>query len=241
MAPLSDGRLLMRYEANLGIRGCPPRPDGVIQADGLVATFDPETDVLDTLALLPATERNGRNYRAYGRMLVTAADARHVFAAETGGDSIFAFSADGQQLSALAMPFETVLIPGAAKQEQIRRFRRPDGTEQVGAPYAYPRNYPRIGRLLVDTEGLLWTMAYPPITRPPVSSWVFFNAMFFQVGDNGAEWIVLDVDGRIWASVTTPQGVYPLEVGEDYVVGLVRDELDVQSIAEFTLDRQPGT
>ena len=82
IAPLGDGRLLMRYEANLGIQGCPPRPDGVFQVDGLVATFDPETDVLDTLAVLPATERNGLNYRVYGRMLVTAADGRHVFAAE---------------------------------------------------------------------------------------------------------------------------------------------------------------
>jgi hypothetical protein len=55
------------------------------------------------------------------------------------------------------------------------------------------------------------------------------------VDSEGAEWIVLDDQGQTVARVQTPPGVMVLEIGSDYIVGLSRDELDVESVSLYRL------
>jgi hypothetical protein len=57
------------------------------------------------------------------------------------------------------------------------------------------------------------------------------------VDSEGAEWIVLDHQGQTVARVQTPPGVMVLEIGSDYIVGLSRDELDVESVSLYRLQR----
>jgi hypothetical protein len=51
----------------------------------------------------------------------------------------------------------------------------------------------------------------------------------------GARWIVLDSTGHPAARVRTPPGLYPLEIGFDYVLGMALDELDVETVRLYRL------
>jgi hypothetical protein len=56
-------------------------------------------------------------------------------------------------------------------------------------------------------------------------------------GDEVPIWTVFDAQGALQARVSLPEGVELLEVGEDYILGLVRDELDVEYVQTFRLER----
>jgi hypothetical protein len=77
-----------------------------------------------------------------------------------------------------------------------------------------------------------------PAFEEPVSSWQLKSLMGGWVVDpEGADWIVLDQQGRTVARVRTPPGVMVLEIGSDYILGLSRDELDVESVSLYRLQR----
>ena len=103
-------------------------------------------------------------------------------------------------------------------------------------PYDYPSHYPRLGRVLVDRTGAVWVMAYPAV-QDPVYSWRFSAVRGFEVEEGGARWRVLDPTGRPLATVRTPPGVFPLEIGADYVLGLTKDAYDVEAVVLHRLVR----
>ncbi|MCJ7629016.1 MAG: hypothetical protein MUO50_11595 [Longimicrobiales bacterium] len=233
---LRDGSILTVMEDNFGFDPCPPSPESPWRQTGLIArstTFDGK---FDTLGVLPATERNSPNYRAYGRSLVLAFGPERVFAGDTGGQEILVLSLKGDTLSSYPTPWEPVPIPPEAKREDVRRFTRPDGTVQVGNPYLYPDNYPLFGRILADEVGFLWVMAYPTLVEP-VSSWALERVFGGVVEEGGARWRILGPNGRIVTEIRTPAGLFLLEIGKDYVLGVSKDELDVQAIQLHALVR----
>jgi len=48
--------------------------------------------------------------------------------------------------------------------------------------------------------------------------------------DAAAVWLVFDPAGRLLGEVEMPAGLEVFEIGEDYVLGLVRDDLDVERL-----------
>jgi hypothetical protein len=98
--------------------------------------------------------------------------------------------------------------------------------------------YPRIGRMLVDEEGLLWVMAFPRLERDFVSE----NLMTAYRGPyllepEGGRWRVLNRKGEVLAELRTPPRVFVVEVGADYVLGISKDQLGVESVVVYGLDR----
>ncbi len=244
---LPDATLLTVLEDNLGTSGCPPAPEEPWRTTGLVARVDPQAagrhpgvspgaSTFDTLAILPATERNSPNYRAYGRSLVLSFGPDRIYAGDTGADEILALGFEGDTLQRYRTPFEPVPIPPAARAEEVRRTIRPDGSVAIGQPYDYPAHYPLFGRLLADAQGDLWVMAYPEL-QEPVSSWRLSRVISFVVGEAGARWRVLAPDGALVAEIQTPPRFFPLEIGEDYVLGVAKDELDVEAVQLYRLER----
>lgn len=234
---LPDGSFLTVLIDNFGIGGCPPAPTGPWRQSGLILRSSPEAERVDTLAILPATERHAPTYRVYGKDLVLAIGEDRVYVNDTGADEILALGFGGDTLAVLPVPFEARPVPPDARAEALRRWREPDGTERRDS-YAYPDQYPRVGRLLADEAGRLWVMAYPQVTEP-MPSYRMFRPFAFHVSPAGSEWRVLDEEGQVLAEVRTPPGIFPLEIGEDYVLGLRKDELDVQSIDVHRLSREP--
>ncbi len=83
----------------------------------------------------------------------------------------------------------------------------------------FPETLPAYRGLLVDSEGFLWVEEY----RLPDAS--------------HTTWHVFNPTGEWLGSLHPPNGLRVLQVGRDYVLGWYRDELDVQHVVVYALDR----
>jgi hypothetical protein len=81
-----------------------------------------------------------------------------------------------------------------------------------------PQNRSAVRGLLVDRVGLIWLNV--DVTEP-----------------DDPQWLIVDSAGEIQALVRTPPALVIQEVGEDYVLGVWRDDLDVESVRVYRLRR----
>lgn len=82
-----------------------------------------------------------------------------------------------------------------------------------------PATVPAFGRVLLDRDDHLWVEEYAAV---PGASTV---------------WLVFTPDGALVARATMPQRLTPMEIGADYLLGVERDDLDVESVVLVTLQR----
>jgi hypothetical protein len=79
----------------------------------------------------------------------------------------------------------------------------------------YPRTLPPYAALFVDGADRLWVQDYP-------------------VPGEQARWNIFDRDGRLMGSAGTPAGLEVLEIGETHLLGIWRDELDVEYLRLYS-------
>ena len=99
--------------------------------------------------------------------------------------------------------------------------RRVGSPEYVREHLPAPDSIPNVDHLVVDDLGMVWVGSYqadPSATR-------FYH--------------VYDTEGPFLARVTMPAGVEVLEIGAGHVLGITRDDLDVERIVLLNLDRSP--
>ena len=53
----------------------------------------------------------------------------------------------------------------------------------------------------------------------------------------GRLWTIFDPEGRVLGHFETPEGMGVYEIGEDYILGTVRDEMDVPTVHMWSLER----
>ena len=232
----SDGAFIIQADDNRGTVGCGPMSSGKDQVTTLLTRFHPDEGRLDTLGIFPGTDRDGRRYGAFGRMLEVAISDHRIFAGETGGDTISVFDLDGTPRGIWRVPLPATPLTEAARSYDPPPRRMGDGSVVPEDPYTMPENYPRFGRLLADRSQNLWIMAYPPVDDM-IRSWRMSNVYYHYVPDGGAEWLVVGSNGDPLARATTPAGLFPLEIGDDYVLGLAKDSLDVETVRLHRLTR----
>ena len=63
---------------------------------------------------------------------------------------------------------------------------------------------------------------------------------FERPGADRRNWTIFDPTGRVVGRVTLPTRTLPLEIGTDYLLGRTSDELDVESITLWRLQRPPA-
>ena len=78
---------------------------------------------------------------------------------------------------------------------------------------------PAVQTLLIDAGGRVWLRQYP------------------RVGDAGQAWLTVDRDGALLGRVLLPFEVEPLSIGSKHLVGVVRDEWDVEYLVLHRLPR----
>jgi hypothetical protein len=84
-----------------------------------------------------------------------------------------------------------------------------------------PDTRPAYDAFIGDRLGYLWVAPYRPEPGKPVP------------------WLVIDPDGGVLGTVDLPEGLRPTDIGEDWVVGVVVDELDIQRVRVYRLTRTP--
>jgi len=103
----------------------------------------------------------------------------------------------------------------AATDDNWRRFE-----ERMLAKMPFPKTMPAYNALRVDALGNVWVQEY---TAP---------------GDSSNVWTVFNREGWMLGPVTLPHGFQVRDIGADYVLGLWKDENDVEHVMEYGL-RKP--
>lgn len=85
-----------------------------------------------------------------------------------------------------------------------------------------PEAFPAFEGVLADALGFLWVEDY----RLP--------------GEPSPAWTVFDPEGRVLGLVELPPALTVFEIGEDYVLGRVSDELGIEYVRLWPLDRSDG-
>lgn len=109
-------------------------------------------------------------------------------------------------------------IPGTADSEVQARERERYRAVPVSD------HLPAFASIMADALDHLWVEEYePPGDELP-----------------GVIWCVFDPDGKILGFVETPEGLRIYDIGEDYILGRVTDEMDVEFIQVWPLERVAG-
>ena len=83
-----------------------------------------------------------------------------------------------------------------------------------------PEVMPLFQNLQVDTEGYIWLEAFR--------------------SDNAQdpEWVVIDPSGKVMGRVSTPRGLTVMQIGRTFVLGLRRDQNDIEHVVRYRLARR---
>ncbi len=76
--------------------------------------------------------------------------------------------------------------------------------------------FPVLSLLRTDSLGRIWMRAF---------AW--------RDSDSAVRWLVFESTGRVLGTVTTPAGLQVYEIGEDYILGVERDEADAEGIVMY--------
>lgn len=118
-------------------------------------------------------------------------------------------------------------VPNAqVTAEEVEEFQRSNEESQerrspiwrdLYSQMTLPETKPAYGRLLVDAEDNLWVADYS------------------ESRDDEGTWNVFDPEGRFLGTVETPTGGRVQQIGSDFVLGIWRDELDVEYVRLYEL------
>ncbi len=231
---LPDATTMARYDDNFYGSECPTSPPNPWRQSALLAHVDPIEESWDTIAIVPGTERNSPNYRVFGHEALVAVATDGIYAHDTDSDVILKLSLGGDTLAVLPRPFSPRPVPDSARTATVREFQR-NGETIRGNPYLYPEMLPAVGRLIASRDGNLWVMAYPEVAEPQTTN--RFSHSYYRYGPpEGGSWMVLNDQGETLAEIRTPPGFFPMEITSDYMLGIERDEFDVETIVIYPIE-----
>jgi hypothetical protein len=114
---------------------------------------------------------------------------------------------------------ESVAAVREARLAAVTNPQRRREMERAFADMPRPATMPFYEDALVDDAGNLWVRDFQPDPdAPPV-------------------WTVFDAQGRMLGPVSMPLGFRPMQIAEDLVVGVARDDLDVEHVLVYGLEK----
>jgi hypothetical protein len=202
---------LFRYEPNGGsaiMIGSFPGPEWAIAPVGPVGQWE-------------------RRQRPFGRKTAFAAAGDRFYVGDNATYEIRVYSVAGRLIQLIrkaAAPVtleqpdirayeDSVLAVGDARRKRQMRVL----FEKLPPP---PRTYPAYAPdIRIDTDLNIWVRETS------------------RTGSQRSEWSVFSATGELLGTVNLPPGVAILDIGADYVLGLQRDEVDVEYVRKFQFRR----
>lgn len=199
---------------------------GRAEPESLASFPGTETVVTETSAAAQARDIYfQRGPREFGRMTAYGVARRRLFAVDTGRFEVRVFTRDGRLTAIIRRRHEPV--PVTTADLQLLRDSRLEGVSDRASaslaetfaglpdpPQTFPACEPTI---LFDAQGRLWL---PEYHWPPDVPYL---------------WSVFDRDGLLDATVHTPHDLRVMAVGRDFVLGVWRDEDDVEYLRLYNL------
>ena len=205
-----------------------PQPLFHISSDGRTVTelgsFPGSEQVI-----VPAGPRGGleRRSRPFGRETVSAAAGDRFYVADNEKYEIRVFSMTGRLIRIIRK--ETMPVPLEASRVQAYEDSVIATTEERARP---------------QMRTVFATMPPPPPTYPAFAPAIRVDADLNlwvkeseQPGEVRCSWSVFSSSGEFLGLVEMPPAIEVLEIGSDYVLGLHRDEFDIEYVQFFRLQR----
>lgn len=154
-------------------------------------------------------------------------DGFYLTLGEDQGPEILEYDAAGS-LRRIMRLAEASVAPSPEALDRLAEYRhagtpeywRETGIERLRSLFEempLPETIPVFSRLLIDEGGLLWAELYRyDVRRPP-------------------RWLVFGPNGEGLGSVDMPSGLNVLQIGQDFVLGVWEDELEVQYLRRHAI------
>ncbi|HEU4631731.1 MAG TPA: 6-bladed beta-propeller [Gemmatimonadaceae bacterium] len=239
LAPFADGTLLARVASA-------PRLDATSRDSLVYVRLAADGSLRDTIGTFAGDETQARRSGSgenvmiaigpppFGKASRVAVDGDGFWFGSADRYELARYTADGRLVRLVRRAVEPLPVTPedaeARKRKELdrtmsgipagmeARFRRM--TEEKWANATLPPTFPAHGDLHIDPAGRLWVQE---TTRP---------------ADPIPRWSAFDADGRYLGTVALPEDFRVLEFGADYVLGVQRDENDVEQVRLYAL--QPG-
>jgi len=195
--------------------------------------FEPSGALRDSIGLFPAPEyyvRSSRNNAfatslPFGRTTEVVVSGDRFYAGHTERYEIVRYSSAGvpdlilrlDRPPAPIAPDDLARYKAEQMEDADASFRQQTARNLEEMPY--PATYPAFADVVTDAEGNLWVLDYP---RP---------------GNDERRWTVFSAEGHAVGTVVTPPALRVLEIGSDYLLGVRQDDLDVEYVRLYRLDR----
>ena len=229
-ARLGDGSLLARPGFSFGGGA----PTGVHQDTMTLLHYGADGSYLGELGRVPGSEffvfSEGGNTlggeRIWGTKTHLAAAGNDFIVGRSADYSYEVHGPDGALLRIVRARRPARSVTDA----DVAKLREPDpdaapGSEalwaRVLAAIEYPTHFPAYAGITVDADGHVWIREYvwPEDAAVP------------------QQWQVFDAEGRWLGGVSMPAGFTALHIGADEVLGIYRDDMDVEHLQAYRLTR----
>lgn len=220
--------------------GVDPYRLGHVRDSTALIRLDRDGSSRDTIAIVPGKERYRAEYAngisamdaPFGRPRSIAIHGTHIYTGDGADFTITVLDPLGRHIASYRRshtPRPVTSDDIARLEERLRGIydsgaRRP-WINRVLREWSYPDRWPAYDRILAGTDGTLW-VRHDSEAGP-----------FAADSDRPAAWSVFDADGRWLGVVETPTGLDVSEFGADYVLGVARDELDIEYLELYMLDK----
>jgi hypothetical protein len=207
----------------------------VVRDTSLVVHLHSDGVVADTIGRFPTTEyfvwgdgtTTTAASRAFGRSLAYAVGDARVYLGDTERYEISGYSPGGMLEWILRRSGAPRKVTGADIQayKEVDRRRLVDARfrqqmERLLAEMPYPGEMPAFGDLKTDVLGDVWVSEY----KAP--------------GADSLRWTVYDPEAKPVARVSLPAELQVTQIGVDFVLGLWRDEVDVEHVRLYGLVKE---
>ncbi len=216
--------------------------DGLQRRDEDHYTISVTGEFLDSVGVFPGPEqfiqtaRDGDNFMVsvttppFGRTTVLVAHGMQFCFGSSDTYEIRCFQDDGTLVRIVrrVLPNRTVTPADVERLKQQELAEQEDdnsrrATERRFEEMPVAETMPAYDGLEIDAAGNMWIREY---------SWI-----------EGAErrWTVFDSTGRMLGDVMLPPGFTVRQIGEDFLLGIWRDDLDVEHVRQYELIKPEGT
>jgi hypothetical protein len=209
-------------------------PTGLVRPGSRYLIMAPDGTIRGDLGEMPAAElyatRSGNAFSAravpFARVTGYAPAATRVWIGTGDGWEVRAYTPEGAL--SLIVRFDRVLLPqtsalrDAFVEQQVEDAEDENEARSLRAAFAEvpaAETIPPYELFRADALGNLWIGEY------------------LLPGETQRTWTIIGSDGKAIGRLTTPPRTLPLEIGPDYLLGLTRDELDVETLTLWPLTR----
>lgn len=162
----------------------------------------------------------------FGRNTFRAARGDELYVADSERLAVAVYGTDGKLRRVARAAHE----PEALTPEEVARYKEEqlasagagdegEMTRRLLEATPFPQTKSAFAAMQVDAGGAVWLRGHT------------------VGGDEPARWTVFDADGRLLGTVQAPAGFRVTEIGEDYVLGVWSDDLDVQHVRLYALEK----